>query len=323
MASSSKNSDLYRHQMNACQNFFHEKLPDFPQLKPLEEHEIPEFMLRLKYKKPIYLYDITGLNAQKVVAALVGIVNDREKFTINKNFYLTMKHDVKEEKLFRLTARPTTHQPGNGIMVMRPRGREKFARSSGKTYEQLTEALREHYQDTITFTKDIRKIFLNNEVSDCDFPRVTLEAYMILLFEIARRLVKVNGPSEIKKQYDDLPIGSAITGIVKLLEYSKDEVCTFENTFLPKDRFHFFSGKPQTRKRAIDDINIALVNAESEKTATTSYVSKKRKVVPGTEKIITSKSLKKCSAHEKKCLSKNLRKKVPVEKNSVYLECIS
>ena len=71
---------------------------------------------------------------------------------------------------------------------------------------------------------------------------------------------------------------------MKLLEYGKDEVCTFENAFLPKGRFHFFSGKPQTRKRAIDDINTALVNAESEKTGTTSYVSKKRKVMPGTEK---------------------------------------
>ena len=60
--------------MNACQNFFHEKLPHFSQLKPLEEHEIPEFMLRLKYNKPIYLYDITGLNAQKVVAALIGFL---------------------------------------------------------------------------------------------------------------------------------------------------------------------------------------------------------------------------------------------------------
>ena len=299
MTTSSDDTYFYQYQMNACQNFFHEKLPDVPKPKPLEEHEIPEFMVRLKYNKPI-LYDITGLNAQQVVAALVSIVNDREKFTINKNFYLMIKHDAKVEELFRLTARPTTHQPGNGIMSMRPRGEERFAQSSGKTYEQLIEALREHYQDTITFTKDIRKIFLNNKVSDCDFPQVTLEAYMILLFEIARRLVKLKGPSERKKQYDDLPIGSAIAGIVKLLEYGKDEVCTFENAFLPKDRFHFFSGKPQTRKRAIDDINIALVNAESEKTATTSYVSKKRKVMPGTEKNHYLKELEEMFCSRKK-----------------------
>ena len=284
MTTSSDDTELYQYQESACQNFFHEKLLDVPKFKPVKEHEIPEFMIRLKYNKPIYLYDITGLNAIQVVAALVGIVNEREKFTINKNFYLMIKHDAKVEELFRLTARPTTHQPGNGIMSMRPRGREKFAKSSGKTYKKLIEVLREHYQDTITFTKDIRKIFLNNEVSDCDFPQVTLEAYMILLFEIARRLVKLKEPSEIKEQFDVLPIGSAIVGIFKLLEYGKDEVCTFENAFLPKGRFHFFSGKPQTRKRAIDDINTALVNAESEKTATTSDVSKKRKVMPGTEK---------------------------------------
>ena len=284
MASSSENSDLYQNQMNACQNFFHEQLPDVPKPKPLEEQEIPEFMIRLKYKKPIYLYDITGLNAQQVLAVLIGIVNDREKFTINKNFYLIIKHDAKVEELFRLTARPTTHQPGNGIMSMRPRGSEKFAKSSGKTYEQLIEALREHYQDTITFTKDIRKIFLNNKVSDCDFPQVTLEAYMILLFEIARRMVKLKEQSERKGQYDVLPIASAIVGIVKLLEYGKDDVCTFEDVFSSDGKFHSFSGKPQTRKRAIGNINTALVNAESEKTATSSNISKKRKVMPGTEK---------------------------------------
>ena len=283
MATSNDNSDLYEYKVKACQNFFNEQLPDVPKLKPLEEHEIPEFMIRRKYKKPIYLYDITGFHAQKVVAVLVHIINDREKFTINKNFYLMIKHDAKVEELFRLTARPTTHQPGNGIISMRPRGEERFAKSSGKTYEQLIEALKKRYQDTITFTRDIRKIFLNNKVSDCDFPQVTLEAYMVLLFEIARRLVKLKEPSEIKEQFDVLPIGSAIVGIFKLLEYGKDEVCTFEDVFSSDGRFHFFSGKPQTRKRAIGNITTALVNAESEKTATTSDVSKKRKVMPDTE----------------------------------------
>lgn len=283
MTTSSDDTGLYQYQESACQNFFHKKLSDVPKFKPVEEHEIPEFMIRLKYNKPIYLYDITGLNASQVVVALVGIVNNREKFTINKNFYLMIKHDAKVEELFRLTARPTTHQPGNGIMSIRPRGEERFAQSSGKTYEQLIEALKKRYQDTITFTRDIRKIFLNNKVSDCDFPQVTLEAYMVLLFEIARRLVKLKEPSEIKEQFDVLPIGSAIVGIFKLLEYGKDEVCTFEDVFSSDGRFHFFSGKPQTRKRAIGNITTALVNAESEKTATTSDVSKKRKVMPDTE----------------------------------------
>lgn len=282
MTTCSDYTHLYQYQVNACQNLFHEQLPDVPKLKPLEEHEIPEFMIRLKYNKPI-LYDITGLNAQQVVATLVGIVNDRERFTINKNFYLMIKHNAMVRELFRLTARPTTHQPGNGIMSMRPRGSEKFGKSSGKTYEQLIEALREHYQDTITFTKDIRKIFLNNKVSDCNFPQVTLEAYMILLFEIARRMVKLKEQSERKGQYDVLPTASAIVGSVKLLEYGKDNVCTFEDVFSSDGKFHFFSGKPQTRKRAIGNITTALVYAESEKTATSSNISKKRKVMPSTE----------------------------------------
>ena len=244
--------------MNACQNFFPEQLPDVPKLKPLEEHEITEFMIRFMYKKPIYLCDITDFKALQVVAALVGIINDREKFTTGKNFYLMMKHNAKVEELFRLNAKPQTHQPGNGIVSIRPRRRERFFRGRRTTYKGLRKVLGAHYQDSISFAKDIRKIFLNNKVSDCDFPQVTLEAYMILLFEIARRMVKLKEPSEKKEQFDVLQIGSAIAGIVKLLEYGKDEICTFKNVFPSEGRFHFFSGEPKTRKRAIGDIKTAL-----------------------------------------------------------------
>ena len=61
------------------------------------------------------------------------------------------------------------------------------------------------------------------------------------------------------------------------------KIHSMHDVFSSDGRFHFFSGKPQTRKRAIGNITTALVNAESEKTATTSDVSKKRKVMPGTE----------------------------------------
>lgn len=276
MATTNDNSDLYQCQVNACRNFFHEQLPDVSKRKPLQEDKIPDDM---KFKKPIQLWDVTGCNAKEVVAVFYNIVNDREKFTTGKNFYVMIKHDAEKKELFKLTAWPTQDQPGNGMIAMRSRGSKKFAKK-GKTYKQLSGALRKHYQNTTTFTKDIRKIFLNNEVSDCKFPQVTVEAYMLFLFEIARRLVKLKEPSEKKEQFDALPIGSAIARIVKLLEYGKDTVCTYENVFLPKGRFHFFSGKPETRKRKIDDINTALVNAESEKTATTLDVWK---VMPGKE----------------------------------------
>ena len=71
-------------------------------------------------------------------------------------------------------------------------------------------------------------------------------------------MVKLKEPSEKKEQFDVLPIGSAIAGIVKLLEYGKDEICTFENVFPSEGRFHFFSGEPKTRKRAIGDRKTAL-----------------------------------------------------------------
>ena len=88
-----------------------------------------------------------------------------------------------------------------------------------------------------------------------DFPQATFEAYMILLFEIARRLVALDDPSDKKVQYDVLPIGSAIARIVKLLELGRTDICTLEDVFFSTRKFHCFTGKPKDRKKAIDNIN--------------------------------------------------------------------
>lgn len=79
-----------------------------------------------------------------------------------------------------------------------------------------------------------------------------VETYMILLFEIARRLVTVGKPSEKKKEFDVLPIGSAIARLVKLLDKGK---CGFKDVFFPKGKFHPFTGKAQERRKAIHKIN--------------------------------------------------------------------
>ncbi|CAH3184582.1 unnamed protein product [Porites lobata] len=88
-----------------------------------------------------------------------------------------------------------------------------------------------------------------------NFPQALFEVYMILLFEIARRLVELEEPSEKKVQYDVLPIGSAIARIVKLLELGIKDTCTFKDVFFPKSKFHCFTGKPEERRKAIDKIN--------------------------------------------------------------------
>ena len=78
---------------------------------------------------------------------------------------------------------------------------------------------------------------------------------MILLFEIARRLVALEDPSDKKVQYDVLPIGTAIARIVKSLELGSKDICTFDDVFLVKGKFHCFTGKPKERRKAIDEIN--------------------------------------------------------------------
>ena len=262
-------TDMYNCQVAACQEFFHEQLPDVPKCTLLrEERDIPESMKL--YAKPIFLYDITGFNAHKVIAVLVKIINDTEMFTSGKNFYLMLQNsgeseeDDQIEELFRLKANPKKNQPGNGIVFLRPKGKKKFDRHA-KAYEEINGALKAHYdKDTKSFAEDLKNLFLNHAVVKSDFPQATIETYMILLFEIARRLVALEEPNTSKVQYDLLPIGSAIAGIVKLLEYGEEKICKFQDVFFPRRKFHCFSGSLQERKDAINNIIKAVLASKIE-----------------------------------------------------------
>ena len=256
MAQSSGN--VFDCQVAACYRFLVDELPSVPELKPLEEEAIPAEMKH--FKRPVYMYDITGFDAHHVVAVLVSIVNDKEQFTKNKNFYMLLHNSHAKptdeiEELFRLKASPTAHQPGNAIVFLRPRGRKKFT-TTAKKYDELNGALKAQYEeDTASFARHIKELFKDNAVANKDFHQATIEVYLLFLFEIARRLVALEKPSEKKKQYDVLPIGSAILRFVKLLELGSKEICTFEDVFLPGGIFHCFTGKPQDRRKAIDKIN--------------------------------------------------------------------
>ena len=188
------------------------------------------------------VYDITGFDGQQVVALLSQTVNDQEEFTMNKTFYLLIHASSEEnpqaefEELFRLNARPTKEQPGNAIVFLRPRGNEGFQRrESATSYEELNGALKACYgdpnnfrkPDTKSFARHMKQLFKNNAQIG-DLPRPTAEAYMLLLFEIARRLVKIEEPTERKKAFDVLPIGSAIAQLINLLDL---RTFTFEEVF--------------------------------------------------------------------------------------------
>ena len=247
MAASNGNTDVYDCQVKACEEFFQEEIRKVQNIKPLEKDE--------KVKRT--LYDITSFDAREVVALLSRIVNDRDQFTANKTFYLLLSNgqENKTDELFRLTARPTKHQPGNAIVFLRPRGKKTFT-APAKKYDELNGALKADYnEDTASFARDIMKSFKNNAVDSKDFPPAAIEVYMILLFEIARRLVELEDPSDKKVQYDVLPIGSAIARIVKLLALGIKDICTFDDVFLPGHKFHCFTGKPEERRKAIDKIN--------------------------------------------------------------------
>ena len=192
-------SPLLYKQIHASKTFFGNQLPSFTGYSLAEKDRLGQLN---KFKGPIY--NITSLDAHNVVSGLSGIVNDEEQFKSNKTFYLMIQGNPGDEleELFRLRARPTKDQPGNGIVFLRRRGKKTFT-GGAKKYDELNGALKAHYKDTDTkqFAEDIKQLFKNNAQID-NFPEATSEAYMILLFEIGRRLVQSEDPSEKKEAFD-------------------------------------------------------------------------------------------------------------------------
>ena len=100
-------------QVHASKTFFVNQLPSFKG-NALAEKDTPGNMKR--FKGPIY--NITGRDGQEVVSVLSSIVNDEDQFKKNKTFYLLIQGNPEDdlEELFRLQARPTKDQPGNGVL---------------------------------------------------------------------------------------------------------------------------------------------------------------------------------------------------------------
>ena len=150
MAESYSDTTVYDCQVKACKQFFQNELPS-AKFNLVAGEDRPENMKR--FKGPIY--DITGFDAQQVVAVLAAIVNSGSSFpwVENKTFYFLIRDSNQEctedelEELFRLNAKPglAKHQPGNGVVFLRPRGRKTFKRDGAKSYEELNGALEAFY----------------------------------------------------------------------------------------------------------------------------------------------------------------------------------
>lgn len=240
---------VFNGQKEACGNFFHNNLP-VDESEPVSKEKKPKNMRQLKG----HVYDITGFDAEKVVALLSRIVNDRQEFKPDKTFYLLLNshepgQDDNREKFFKFAPNPSRDQPGNAMVS---RGLEK-----GLTYNELNADLKSKYNgNTKSFAQHIKKLFQNNSKVPENFPQATFEVYILLLFEIARRLVREDAPTRKKEELDDLPIGSAIARSVKLLELGKEETCSFDDVFCSSsDKFYCYTGEPEERETAIRRIN--------------------------------------------------------------------
>lgn len=211
-------------------------------------------------------YNITGENWDRVVKILNSIVNGEDYLT-NAVFSIIispasshLQHPQEFQKKFQLTAKPTDDQPGNGLISIR-----QGSRYIGRPYnEEMVKDLEEMYgDDTSAFARHLTTLFQKNETI-AKYPFVTSELYMLLLFEIGRRSVKDSPKSTLtKKKLDKLPIKKAIQGILKLLGNKK---CKFGDVFLKIGKFHCFSGTPEQRETAAEEIKKALSTAEGRET---------------------------------------------------------
>ena len=150
-------------QKKANEKFFEDELPNG--IEPLPKEDWPSSMPTTWTGT---VYDITGFDGQQVVALLSSIVNDKDQFKKGKTFYLLIRNSSEDNKqteyepLYRLKANPTKYQPGNGIVVLRPKGKVRFT-GAAKKYEALNGALKAHYEtNTTSFAKDIKKLLKGN-----------------------------------------------------------------------------------------------------------------------------------------------------------------
>lgn len=207
-----------------------------------------EFVGGLEVPEASDTYNITGKSAAHVIAILKSIVNNRKvpDGYIKGNKFI-LKIEGQHSISFTLEAYPTTNQPGNGIIQINGIGRK---------YNNLTkELIKQYVNDTETFAKEMKRVFKDNSrLLECR-NEILQDAYILLLFEIGRRLVDYNnvfvGRRTERQALDCLPISEAITTIVKLFEMKR---CSFSDVFHPDGQFHCFSGSSDTRERAINKL---------------------------------------------------------------------
>ena len=208
-----------------------------------------EFVDELEVPEASNTYNITGKSAAHVIAIFKSIVNNREgpyEYSKGKKFTFNIRNPPTIS--FELKAYPTKDQPGNGRI-------QRNNRDNALTYRELKKKLILGYKDdTETFAKDMKRVFKDNSNLFRCRNEVIQDVYILLLFEIGRRLVKDgSNATDRKKGLDSLPISGAITKIVNLFE---NEDCSFEDFFNIEGKFHCFTGELKKRKGAIRKLKL-------------------------------------------------------------------
>jgi hypothetical protein len=247
-----KDNDPYEMCQKACKTFFNTK-----RLKDLYENnlEVKPSEVQYKDKKVRESYDITGLDALQVIAVIIAIINDPEKWTYGKIFYFFIKTkkrneddsvddssvddssvddssvddssvddssvddsiDYSMDKIFKLKRIITDNQPGNGLVsVLHWSSVTEEYDDWGKSHATINKALTQTCTSPKTFANVIQKLFKDNSEIGLQ-EDIIAEEYFLLLFEIARRLSNKKNKTEEGKALDDLPIGSAIARKIKTL----------------------------------------------------------------------------------------------------------
>ena len=230
-----KDKDPYKMCQEACKTVFDPK-----RLKDLYENELKVEPKKVKYDTDGEGYDITGFSALQVIAVMSAIINDSDKWIRDQIFYffIKKKNNEKEQKnnekekknneekkknnekdsadkIFKLKARPTPNQPGNGfVSVVDYIDKKGYIDNGGKTHQAMNEALVKTLPGTLADV--ILKLFKDNSEIRQEGPEYA-EEYFLLLFEIARRLSNKEDKTNEGKLLDGLPIGSAIARKLKTL----------------------------------------------------------------------------------------------------------
>ena len=213
----------------------------------------------LEVPKVSNAYDITGKSAAHVIAIFKSIVNNREgPYEFSKGKAFTFNIGKPPAISFKLKARPSDDQPGNGVFRVRRNDAKK--RKCRKYDQEFVKELTKRYPNTKEFAQDIKRFFKDNSELPQRGNEIIQDVYILLLFEIGRRLVKDSEKhTDRKKALDNLPISQAITTIVKLFE---QEECRFKHVFLIGEKFHCFTARsPKKRKKAIEQLEFKNIKA--------------------------------------------------------------